>query len=162
MWSVAIEWHIYFVFPLLLILWRRLGLAKTLVLSIVLAITLSMLIERFWFWEANLLVHYIGLFALGMGASIAVFSSSSRSFHLARRVPWATVTPLATLAICALSFYYVRTPIPLPLIDTVIGAWAALLLLHLSLNGGGILQRVLDWQPLVFIGSFPYSLYAGA
>src|SRR5579883_2532974 len=26
MWSVAFEWHIYFLFPLLLIVWRRLGI----------------------------------------------------------------------------------------------------------------------------------------
>ena len=160
LWSIAVEWHIYFVFPLLLVLWRRLGLVKTLTIVVFLSIVAAILVENFWLWKTNLYLHYIGLFALGMGASAAAFKESSRAFHLARRVPWAIVTPIATLLICALIFYYVRQSwIPAPIMDTIIGAWGALILLHVVLNGGGALRRVLDWKPLVFVGSFSYSLY---
>lgn len=159
-WSIAIEWHIYFVFPLLLILWRRLGLVKTLVFAIFVSTVASMLVENFWFWKTNLYLHYIGLFALGMGASAAAFRESSRAFYLARRVTWAIVTPISTLLICVLAYYSVsHSWLPAPIIDPIVGAWSALILLHVALNGDGALRHVLDWKPLVFIGSFSYSIY---
>ena len=160
LWSIAVEWHIYFVFPLLLILWRRLGLVKTLVVAVFVSVVVSMLVENFWFWKTNLFLHYIGLFAMGMAASAAAFKESSRAFCLARRIPWGIATPATTLLICALTYYCIsHSWIPTPIMDPIVGAWSALIILHVVLNEGGALRRVLDWKPLVFIGTFSYSLY---
>lgn len=163
-WSIAVEWRIYFLFPLLLMLWRRVGMGATVALSVLVsllgALCVALLLARVWTWHSNLSVHYVGLFTLGIGAATAAFGETSRVYRLARRVPWILVTPAVTFLTCALVYYNLHQPrVSDAIVDVVVGAWAALLLLHVSLKEKGLLRRVLDWQPLVFVGSFSYSLY---
>lgn len=68
LWSVAIEWQIYFVFPLLLLpIWRRFGSAAAIAAGFAVGL-LPLVITRYdlsvaCFW-------YIGLFALGMAGAV--------------------------------------------------------------------------------------------
>ena len=164
-WSIAVEWQIYFLFPVLLFFWRRFGLGPMIVGATALSCALSWALQqRAWMWPNALNVHFVGLFVLGMAASVASFSTSSRAYALARRVSWAIALPLATLLTGAVIFYAAthgwNRHVPLVLATNLLaGAWSALLLVSVSLRPQGALRRALDWKPLVFVGTFSYSLY---
>lgn len=75
LWSVATEWQIYFLFPLLLLpLWRRFGLLVTTVISYVLGLlTIRLGLGYACFW-------YVGLFAMGMAGAVLAFSPTIRTY----------------------------------------------------------------------------------
>jgi peptidoglycan/LPS O-acetylase OafA/YrhL len=67
MWSVATEWDIYFVFPLLLLpVWRRFGVGSLVAVGAVLAVVPQMFGVPFIDWAAP---WFVLLFALGMAAA---------------------------------------------------------------------------------------------
>ena len=86
MWSVAVEWQIYFVFPLLLLpLWRRFGCFVMLVIAFAVS-----LIPHYLFNGLldNSCPWFIGSFALGMTASEIGFSSKPNLIKLQKKLPW--------------------------------------------------------------------------
>ncbi|AFY99679.1 acyltransferase family protein [Calothrix sp. PCC 6303] len=95
MWSVATEWQIYFIFPLLLLpLWRRFGLLAVTVVSFIIGLLPVYLLNGFlesaspWF---------LGIFALGMVASEIGFSQKSQLVAMRDHFPWAILSILFTL-----------------------------------------------------------------
>ena len=163
LWSVATEWQIYFLFPLVLLpVWRRLGAAASVGVGLVLGVA-PHYVFRGRFDPA--LPEMIALFALGMAAGI---NFSARAQERRRReLPWGALT----LAGCALvvllsgrgpgwvSQHFVW-------VNPVVGAAAACLLVfctNLLTNDrqtpGRLLLRVLDSRPAVALGAFSYSLY---
>src|SRR5262249_37919081 len=74
MWSISVEWRIYFLFPLLVLCWRRAGA----IVSTLATVAGSYLLIRFAHFEwlntaaYGTCLHFIGLFALGMlGAGVS-------------------------------------------------------------------------------------------
>jgi peptidoglycan/LPS O-acetylase OafA/YrhL len=97
LWSVAVEWQIYFVFALLLLpVWRRFGTVTLLIIAFAIGLGPLYLLPVHWNIECSC-PWYVGLFALGMVG--AVFGVSRRS-ALAGTTPrsWAALAMAAALA----------------------------------------------------------------
>lgn len=49
--------------------------------------------------------------------------------------------------------------LPIPVLDEFLGLWAMYLLIVVSQSEKGALYRILGYKPLVFLGTFAYSIY---
>lgn len=166
-WSVAVEWKIYFLFPLLIWVWQRRGISALLATGALLAAAASALLY-FAAPHLNMALAcpwYVFLFALGAFGAALVFSPSQRTLP--------PLWPFASAALALLALLLMRYPITsrgsvelfdphFLLIDPVAGVAATLLLMMTLRSQSGrrsFALTVLSWQPLVFAGSFAYSIY---
>ncbi len=165
LWSVATEWQIYFIFPLLLLpVWRRFGALSTLLVGFAAGAGIA--------YAAPAAAHsaaswYIGLFALGMCAAGVGFASRPLERSLRERVPWAVVSLclLGSIAVGVTVLIKIWFKV-MPFSDALVGAATASALVYLTrhaLNHAPAtrpaLLRLLEWAPLVGLGRFSYSLY---
>lgn len=178
-WSIAIEWHIYFLFPLLVLLARRLGtlattvgtlLLSSLVFFLVITYGLQMLQILPPYWADKLsylpgrftqIIDYVGLFALGMLSATIAYSPQRAWATVRRRVPWMAMALGVAIGVLILLVLHGRQ----------LGTWGTYLLdiltalLTLSLfiaaasSTQGIIARVLGMRPLAFVGQYAYSIY---
>ena len=157
-WTVAVEWKIYFLFPLLVWLLRRSGPGAVLALTAVLGAGLTALLHHLA--PGMPLDHtcpwFVALFGLGVCAGWATGRP-----HLEK---WLCGVGAATLL---MQLFLLCHPTliwgALPWSDVNMGALAACLL---ALWGQTRHRRsalsapaLLSWRPLVFLGTFAYSLY---
>jgi peptidoglycan/LPS O-acetylase OafA/YrhL len=150
MWSVAVEWHIYFIFPALVFAWRRAGHSASLALS--LAVTFAAIVLLGKTFSNDVCPWYTFLFAIGMLAASLKDGSPSTPSRLSRLL-WCIVVA-ATLALIA-SVKVARG-------DTAIGLATGASLVYLARHDGGVwslVGRGLGSRPAVFLGSISYSLY---
>jgi peptidoglycan/LPS O-acetylase OafA/YrhL len=139
-WSVAAECQIYLFFPLLVLMWRRLGPWKT--LAIVFVVAHALLVLTHQMGPAN----YLFIFTLGMwGAHLAV-----------RRAPmpwleWVTAASLVTFAL-VVSRRAVAS-------DLCVGVITAAVMASCAVRARSIPRDLLSLAPLRWVGSFSYSLY---
>lgn len=150
-WSIAVEWRIYFFFPILVLGWRYLGPITTTLLSLVVSEMLFMLTNRL---HLPLTLNYLGLFTMGMFAAAVIFSSSGSLLRL-QKLPWGWITLLLILIVIMLLLVGVR----LSLRDFVVGLSTMSFLILTSLNKDSWHFKMLSFPPLVFIGTFAYSIY---
>ncbi len=165
LWSVAVECHIYFLFPLLLWVWRRFGLTPLLFAGVLMAALATLVWPLIWreqSWRISC-PWFIALFVFGMAAAALAHGQSDKSRLLASFVV------VAAAALTGVLLW--RHPIQgiadepflavLPWIDSALGALVAALLGLLALPTPRLapLKRALEWRPLVWLGSFAYSLY---
>ncbi|MDQ4504343.1 acyltransferase [Sinomonas sp. ASV322] len=155
-WSIAVEWHIYFLFPLILLAARRWGsaVAGTLVAGAVLAqhlaapfVPLAAFFDRFT-------PQFLALFVAGVFAvALARDSRASRWAGIAGALGWAAFPVLAASvgarAVVA-NFFWVDLWIGL----CTAGLFAAMAAGHLR-----PLRWVLASRPLRSLGTFAFSLY---
>jgi len=173
LWSVATEWQIYFFFPLLLLpLWKRRGDGAALLAGFGAGLAIfgarpALLYACPWF---------IGLFALGL---VAAHRSLNPKDSFAR-LPWQwlglallALTYLSVRLVPSLSWYEIASRYRTqgggaflglaPLADIGVGLATCCFLMHgtrATLAGHpSKFLRVCSWRPLVWIGSFSYSLY---
>ena len=166
-WSVAVEWQIYFLLPVLVLLWRRFGLAGLLLSSLVMGIGLSHILRHAYDYTAP---WYIALFGMGAAAAAVNFSSRSTENSVRADVPWGW----ASIVFGLLAFTYAqnvnRIPLPIRLahpyiLDLCVGATVACLLVFCTKYAGTgegkppIPLRVFRSPALVFIGTYSYSIY---
>ncbi len=166
-WSVAVEWRIYFAFPVLIFLWRRFGALATTVISIVTSLILSGLLSLIWVKNHSVMGHpymitgimpqYLGLFTVGMlSAHVSSNSAllSSRSF-----VKHVTVSLATAILVVAYSPYIIVKGHVLPpaITDHFVGYIVVALLVLVSTSP--VAKTALSWKPLVFVGGFSYSIY---
>ncbi len=157
-WSIALEWQIYFLFPLLVLAFRRWSVAGTILASLAVgyALTLSG-IHRID--HAN--YHYLGLFTLGMAAARVAFSRDEALVRLKERGPWralaaATLLPATGLI---LAWGWKTAIARWPLLDLIVGLGTVGLLLAAARSAEGLVSRVFSVRLLAWIGRFSYSLY---
>ena len=88
MWSVSVEWQIYFLFPLLLLpLWRRFGLTAPVIAGLLIGILPLVVLSK----EHNLSwasPWYVGLFAMGMAGATISFPREPKMRRLYDRLAW--------------------------------------------------------------------------
>jgi peptidoglycan/LPS O-acetylase OafA/YrhL len=158
LWSVALEWQIYFVFALLLVpLWRRRGLAPAVLVALVLGVVPLVFGGNFahpWF---------LGSFGLGMGAAALGFAARYRALGLVERWPWGRIAiALSILPLAALMLNR-RWPLPDVLAELGLsGAVAAMLVRStraVEENRHSRLLRALEHPWSARLGAFSYSLY---
>lgn len=164
MWSVPPEWQIYFLLPLLLLpVWRRFGLAAVNVAVCVLSIGPHLLLHgRIDFatpW-------YLALFTFGLTAAAIRFSPKTHLARLRERVRWGWLSLFLWALFLALIAWRPEWSLSrLYLTDPLVGICAAASILFLSqfvghaAHTGPIVLRALESRPVVWLGSFSYSLY---
>lgn len=170
-WSIAVEWRIYFLFPLFVFMARRYG---------------YFFLMLFWGtgFGAFFLLHqtyqnnlwlgtgftgfpitYIGLFCLGMIAAKVSYGNSPADVWLRSQIRWQQLVVSASLALLG---YFVwlnpaqstlMTNEQMAIADLIIGFIVPALLITLSDPHRDHRLQWLEWRPLVAIGGFSYSLY---
>lgn len=94
LWTVATEWQIYFIFPLILLpVWRRFGNLPMLIVAVVMGLapltTGHFELASPWF---------IGLFATGMASASLAFPRTPLAAAWRDRAPWGTLSALGFAA----------------------------------------------------------------
>ncbi len=163
MWSVATEWQIYFLFPLLLLpIWRRFGNRVTIAVAFTLGIA-----PRFVFDHLNLACPwFLGLFALGMVAAVI---NVSQPVSIERLLRWSKTFWVVGLAAFFASTFAIGAPRLgryLYLMDAFVGLTIACFLVlctgycfHFAKSSHPFFLRFLASTSLVQLGIFSYSLY---
>ncbi len=166
LWSVAVEWKIYFFFPLLVWVWRRAGPLPTLALSALGGYGLALALYRAS--PGIALGHacpwYLFLFALGLCAAPFAFADGRGRFL------WGWIAGASAAVLAGLLWLFPITgegsalfEAHLPAIDAAAGVLTASALIALSRQLGqprpGPALALLSWRPLVRIGTFAYSIY---
>jgi peptidoglycan/LPS O-acetylase OafA/YrhL len=160
LWSISVEWWIYFLFPLLVALFRRWGAALTIVATALgsLAISLILLQTPLDMSSHGVSPQYLALFALGMGSARIAYSDRPGPAALRARAPWAAISALLLALLGGLALLCKYTSVPPYLSDYIVGLWGVSLLICASREGGRI-RRAFAWGPLAWIGTFAYSIY---
>jgi peptidoglycan/LPS O-acetylase OafA/YrhL len=131
LWSVAVEFQIYFLFPILLACWRTIGAFFTTVIAVVVSSLMEMGATAFF--HIGPALHFIGLFALGMSAACIGFSSSRPVFL------WGMIS-IGTFAV-----FLVMTSIhsaSRPFHDVLFGFFAASILIYITITPKGLLPGI--------------------
>ena len=158
-WSIAVEWQIYFLFPLLVGAWNRFG--PRVVVPVALALGYAV---RFGFEETRVArahPHYLGMFVLGMLAAYVASSQDASYARLRKHVGWKVLLAGALVATAGLIAHYgvdLATK-RFHVLDLPVGLVAMSLLVLASRSEDSPLTRAFSWRPLVWIGTFSYSLY---
>ena len=156
-WSIAVECRMYLFFPPLLLLWKKLGPVGTLAVAWLASFGL------FWLCVnslgASLHFHYLGLFAMGMFAAGVAFSREDKLRRL-RDLPWGLATLLGMFVfVAALVAGKGQGETAMALIDHAFGILSMAFLVMIARDDRGWITRWLGWRPLVFVGTFAYSIY---
>jgi peptidoglycan/LPS O-acetylase OafA/YrhL len=168
LWSVAAEWQIYFIFPLLLLpVWNRWGLSGLLAAGFITGLAPYYLIK-------NLTVTswFIGLFTMGMAGAVVQFHPT-RYQRLRSRVPWGSGAVL-----CAGIYFAFMAWLLLSRqedrwfgwmgdwrVDTLVGVGTTCLLLFCARPASStgevrpFILKVLEHPACILLGTFSYSLY---
>lgn len=158
-WSVSLEWWVYFLFPALILSWRRFGALG----SILLAMALSVILVGgcLFLFERSYTLQYVGLFAMGVFAASIAGSGNPSSRWLAEQMNGVTlaVLTLFVLVLCRFGVKLLGGQWGPPLIDYVVGVWVVCLLVMLISGRLSFLRKGLSFRPIVFIGTFAYSIY---
>ena len=163
LWTIPIEWQIYFVFPIVLLpVWRR--YRETGAIVVAFAIGLAIYVAA----GPDRMVHsapwFLGLFALGMAAAVFGFSRDRPG-----PIPQRWLLPVVGMALGA--FLLAAAIIRLAAIEFAMGGWiadvifgfaTAVFVVYCARDGEhrlGHARRFLGARPVVTLGWFSYSLY---
>jgi peptidoglycan/LPS O-acetylase OafA/YrhL len=164
LWSVATEWQIYFFFPPLLGLWRRLGVPALLAGSFVVGLAPHFLLRGLF---DSAYPWYLGLFALGMAGAYVGFSARPDALALRERVDWGMAARvlwvgLAVFGVIKSGWYADHRWAA----DPLFGLATMCLLVYCTSqlrSGAGpsrfSVVRLLDAHAVRRLGAFSYSLY---
>jgi peptidoglycan/LPS O-acetylase OafA/YrhL len=158
MWSLAIEWQMYFIFALLLVpIWRCFGFVAAMAAGFILGYAPHFLLPLTWNYDWTS-PWYIALFTLGMAAA-ATYTNSSKARPIAFASMVASGLVLIGMVKAGTDWWNGHRPIA----DLMIGSFCASFLV---LGTASVLSerpnRFLRWlgsRPLMQLGSFSYSLY---
>jgi peptidoglycan/LPS O-acetylase OafA/YrhL len=159
MWSISVEWRIYFCFPLLVLLFRRYGSAPAAIAASVYALLAFLCLRHTPYVYA--MPDYFALFALGMLACQIGLGANERLQAFRDDTRWGLVSaPFVAVWLCLLYIWRAQsTPAHIFIMDVAAGAVWFILLIALSKPGPNVLRSALSVKPLVFIGTFSYSIY---
>lgn len=158
LWTIAVEWRIYLVFPLLVLASRFWGAVPT---AIICGLTSEMVYRCLQDTSINVGLHgvsphYLTLFAMGMlGAGIV----QGREQILARGwAGWLWWPIVGVLSYLVYSAGTAPQSAARPW-DYVVGLWATALLVLISIPAGKWARLLFSFRPLVWCGMIGYSLY---
>jgi peptidoglycan/LPS O-acetylase OafA/YrhL len=159
-WSVAVEWQIYFLFPGLLLLWRRFGMGLTLAAALSAGFAPALILPQ---TLGGACPWYLGLFAVGMAAALVNVSPDPLTEQVRLAMPWglAAASLGATLALTALLQPDALERNPM-LVDLCLGGWTAGSLVawtEQAARGGSRVVRFFEHPRMVGLGKLSYSLY---
>jgi len=179
MWSVAVEWQIYFAFALLLLpVWRKAGIVATIVVALIIGLTPIYVLPPEWNfgWSCP---WYVVLFTLGMIAATS-YPGPNRRWSSMRPSSWALLA--VAFSILTASLYLLQDSISTreqwnPLyrslhrasgwpVDVMAGLAISCIFLSLAASKraahpgfNGPILAILESKPVAHMGAFSYSLY---
>ena len=160
-WSIAVECHIYLLFPLFVLASTRWGVIRAAAAAIVIGAGVYFAGYGRIPWEVS--PHFIGLFSMGAAGAAIAYSADDRMAHLRERLPWrALAGGMAVVLVAIKAWKRLANWHGLPIaggMDIVAGLTAAAIMIAASRPGRNLLRSCLEWRPLVAIGGFSYSLY---
>lgn len=159
LWSIAVEWHIYFLFPLFVWATVRFGIVRLAATAMVLGFAARFWAEGTRFARPN--PQYVGLFTLGMFAAYVVRSNKPELARFKASNSWGWTALGLFVSVVGLCLYW---GIPTAAsrfhyLDLPAGVMATAILIHSSLHSSAWFSRVLSFRILTLIGTFSYSLY---
>lgn len=155
-WSIAVEWHIYFLFPLLLWGFRRFGAMPTVALTALVVISQNVLAQHVGFVALfdRFTPQFLLLFVFGMVAAVYFrhprFSYYAALLSLAITVGLAVGIPVIDSPAIVANYFSVDIIFGL----AVMGAFMAV-----ASGNFRALRGALSWAPIVAVGEFAFSLY---
>jgi peptidoglycan/LPS O-acetylase OafA/YrhL len=158
-WTMAVEAQLYVVFPLLLLMVRRVGALVT-AATVVLVVATVGIASPHDHWLHTFVIQsapdLAGLFAIGIVAAGIVGASRGR-----RTWPWAWLALAAALPVLVTIWWVgsVWTLDHLLWMDLALGPAIACLLVGLATGHPAPLLRLLDSRPIRKLGLSSYSLY---
>ena len=157
-WSIAIEWQIYFLFPLILLLWRRTGGPATMSL-VAGAVVASHLLGTHVAGLSKLLdltPQFLALFAFGVAGAHVLVAGGRWS-----RVNWIRVgLGLLVLTVVLLTIYPpASVEAQFFWVDLLAGAAAAALFAGMAQRPAGKASAALGGSAFRWLGQSSYSLY---
>jgi peptidoglycan/LPS O-acetylase OafA/YrhL len=160
-WSIAVEAELYVVFPLLLLLRRRLGGLAVVALATLPVVAVGLLVPRVSSVSPSdklgwLTPQLAPLFALGLVGAGAVVAGDR-----IRRLPWAWLAALAAapVLVVMIGAGTVWTVKHFFWVDLALAPALVMLLVAVATGGPVALVRLLDTGPVKGLGRFSYSLY---
>lgn len=165
LWSVATEWQIYFLFPLLLWIRRHTGNVMMAATAVTLG-GLTRLIPGHPGEQGS--VWFVGAFGLGMLGAVISFSTEEGVKRCRERLPWGVISGVLFglfLLVGLINSRLLEDWNTLWIIDTYLGVAVMCLLVACtgSIQSGrtrlNLPLRLFDARPSVFLGKFSYSLY---
>jgi peptidoglycan/LPS O-acetylase OafA/YrhL len=166
LWSISVEWRIYFLFPFLIYCWKRFGplptVAVTTVVSSLLVIPLG-----YTFIDttaSGVSPQYYGLFTFGMLAAGFAYSDEPLLLRLRASLPWMLLFLISGVAALTVNKGYIHQfRLPGTVQDLLVGCATLCLLVAVTpgehSDSWHWVRNALGCAPLAFIGSFSYSLY---
>lgn len=152
-WSIAVEWRIYFAFPLVIVLLRKFGAAWFTIGLVLLTTAAAFAIGNHEAIRNS--ICYFGLFVVGI-ASVEAATSQATEF---RRRQWLIASAVFGAAIVlVLSWRGVRV-LGNPLLDLCVALCTAAALVGWYRSDGSRGGNVLGSRLLAGLGVFSYSLY---
>lgn len=184
LWSISVEYRIYFLFPIFIILWKKMGPIITLAISVLYTIfgTLLLIFINNYYNNIGLIFSgvcpYIILFTLGMIAADISLSQSKMANKVRKFYNHLSVQKILIFLIIYIAGYQSLSMltkgvgisseyeffISLEIKDISVGIFAAIFLTICAVSiktdkSIPWIFRFLNWKPLVFVGTFSYSLY---
>jgi len=165
MWSIAVEWQIYFTFPLLLLpIWHRFGNVGCVAAAFALAVVPHVFMNGYLDWSRP---WFVGLFALGMAAADVNFSKRSMLQNWHDRLPWGWISfALWALVVAAGVLKAGLLSSNAIIADGIVGLATMSLLVSCTraLKQGRAIGKhpalsLLMRKPVVGLGIFSYSTY---
>jgi peptidoglycan/LPS O-acetylase OafA/YrhL len=158
-WSIAVEWQIYFLFPLLLVLWIRIGPGRATVITMASSLAVLYLLLARHHYLKYACPQFVGFFAVGALAAGIAFGQDSYWMRLRNRVDWRRVVAAFAAPTVVVCLWKGPWHHPGWLIDPLVALLAASLLALGSIEPLGSLRKLLRIRSLPWIGTFSYSIY---
>jgi peptidoglycan/LPS O-acetylase OafA/YrhL len=162
LWSLAVEEHFYFVWPVIVRNWSQRAIVTLLVALMVLeplARTIATLCGLDWSLIYFLTPFRLDGLALGSLLAIAMLHKEARRW-IDKIVP--TALPVCFVSLVASYRLMVHVEHPLAVsayIYSLIAITSAVALAYIVLRPTSVLANVFAWKPFVFIGRISYGIY---
>ncbi len=163
MWSVATEWQIYFLFPLILLPLMKKSTAAMLAAAVAISVAPMFLFRT----GEDAQPWFTILFSLGMIGASVNFSSAKTWSHIRTKISWGPIFAFFVLSSgCLIGYSSPRSGLSWKFFliqDTVIGIATMTFLVFATnsvlANQRNALVKVFDSPKILFLGAISYSLY---
>jgi peptidoglycan/LPS O-acetylase OafA/YrhL len=160
LWSIATEWQIYFLFPLLVWIGKRKGDFSIVVTAGAITMALNLYLLNFWPEHNPWPPQFVGLFGFGMACAAWSFPRTSSAPVDAQRWRRQAMVLLGAGAVANVVFAATRQQqLPDLLVGGGIGCAMVFLTSAVLTRSRPVALRVLERPSLVALGRFSYSLY---
>ena len=156
LWSVATESQIYVLFPFLVWIWMRKGIAP--VLALTAALTAGFYVLDYFNFIAMLNPEFVFIFAIGMFAAIRAFRETKQPAKV-RDWKFKLLAAVAGLMILRALWLIPGNLSSGPVLNIFVGIGSAFLLVAATSSEKSIIRRIANFPPVVWVGGFSYSLY---